>query len=92
MLAHVGHRMENEKHATNSHQELDDYPKAPLQSEGTDAIKWWGKHTSQYPVLARMARDYLSIPTSSKSDSERVFSVTAEENYYEFHKNIVVNG
>jgi hAT family C-terminal dimerisation region len=32
------------------------------------------KHASRFPILGRMAKDYLAVPASS-TDSERVFSL-----------------
>ena len=38
-----------------------------------ECADWLQKHSTQYPVLARMARDYLPIQGSS-TPSERAFS------------------
>ncbi|PSR88602.1 hypothetical protein PHLCEN_2v5129 [Hermanssonia centrifuga] len=39
----------------------------------TDPVHWWGAHSSQYPVLSRIARDYLAIQGSAVA-SEWAFS------------------
>ena len=38
-----------------------------------DILQWWRMHADEYPVLARMAYDILSIPATS-AEIERVFS------------------
>ncbi|GET50019.1 zinc finger BED domain-containing protein 1-like [Rhizophagus irregularis DAOM 181602=DAOM 197198] len=38
-----------------------------------DPLKWWDVNKSQFPVLAQLARKYLSIQATSGA-SERVFS------------------
>ena len=40
----------------------------------TDILKYWQAKQYQYPVISRIARDYLAIPASSAA-SERIFSV-----------------
>jgi hypothetical protein len=36
-------------------------------------LKWWKRNVENYPVLAKMARDFLAIPLSSVA-SESTFS------------------
>ena len=38
-----------------------------------DPVSWWKSSHQRFPVLSKMARDYLAIPSSSAS-SERAFS------------------
>ncbi|GLB42145.1 putative hAT family C-terminal dimerisation region [Lyophyllum shimeji] len=66
-------RVEKEVVARDPRQELKDYLDCPLERDLPDPIRWWGHHASQYPILARMARDYLAIQGSSVP-SERAFS------------------
>lgn len=40
----------------------------------TNILKYWQAKQFQYPVISRIARDYLAIPASSAA-SERIFSV-----------------
>ena len=40
-----------------------------------DPLEWWVRHTSDYPVLSKMAFDLFSCPAMS-SKCERVFSQT----------------
>lgn len=42
-------------------------------SEVTDIIAWWHQHQNEFPVLAQMAFDILSIPGMS-AEVERIFS------------------
>lgn len=41
--------------------ELDDYLRNPVE-DVSDVLKWWWDRREAYPVLSRMARDYLSVP------------------------------
>ena len=41
--------------------------------EGQCPLSWWKVHATEYPTLARMARDILSIPLTSVA-VERIFS------------------
>ncbi|KAF5338265.1 hypothetical protein D9611_014619 [Ephemerocybe angulata] len=62
----------------NQYEELDRYFSDALlpKEECPDPIKWWGKYGSKYPVLRRMAQDYLAVPASSCL-IERAFSMSA---------------
>ena len=57
--------------------EVDIYQEDPLVSlregESFDVLKWWKRNAEQYPILAKMARDFLAIPLSSVA-SESTFS------------------
>lgn len=44
-----------------------------MASFSDSPLQWWKINHTRYPVLAKMARDYLAIPASSAS-SERTFS------------------
>ncbi len=51
-------------------------PQIPFQDlagNDQDILKWWGDHSSQFPNLARMARQFLVAPASFAS-AERLFS------------------
>ena len=56
--------------------ELEDYLSEPREpsDESYDNLLYWKQHTTCYPRLSRMARDYLAI-TATSASSERVFSV-----------------
>jgi hypothetical protein len=43
------------------------------EGEIFDVLKWWKRNVENYPVLAKMARDFLAIPLSSVA-SESTFS------------------
>ncbi|CAO2164576.1 unnamed protein product [Urochloa humidicola] len=57
--------------------ELDRYLKDRLapQTESFDILNWWKVHSSEYPTVARMARDALAMPTCSQLSSEQIAHV-----------------
>ena len=73
MRAAVQSRRRIEAVSHDPHKELRDYTESPLETSVGDPVRWWGYHQTQYPTLARMARDYLAIQGSSVP-SERAFS------------------
>lgn len=46
-------------------QELDQFFRAFRRCKDVDPLQWWRMNVAQYPNLARLARDILSIPGSS---------------------------
>jgi hypothetical protein len=46
------------------------------EGETVDVLTWWKRNTENYPVLAKMARDFLAIPLSSVA-SESTFSIAS---------------
>jgi len=54
--------------------ELDRYLLEPGISLEECPLQWWRLNADKYPILAKMAHIYLSLPASS-APSERVFSV-----------------
>lgn len=42
----------------------------PLDQEDFDVLKWWKDNCGRYPTVARIARDFLAIPTSSRPSSQ----------------------
>ncbi|KIK78943.1 hypothetical protein PAXRUDRAFT_16598 [Paxillus rubicundulus Ve08.2h10] len=72
MCKAVNARKERERRGHNPHQELQNYLDSPLE-DVIDRAKWWGHHSTQYPIFSHMARDYLAIQGSS-TPSERSFS------------------
>jgi len=49
------------------------YLNAELAAEGTDVLAFWKANQFNYPTLAAMANDYLTVQASS-APSERAFS------------------
>lgn len=52
--------------------ELEKYLEEPLLPKGTpteelrfDILSWWNNHASEYPTLAKIARDVLAVPVTS---------------------------
>lgn len=48
--------------------------KEPTMNKGTDILRFWQGKQYQYPIIARIAKDHLTIPATSP-ESERLFSV-----------------
>ena len=53
--------------------ELDHYL-AMLNEEDTDPLLWWKMHTTEFPIICEMARDFLTIQATSVA-SEQAFSI-----------------
>ncbi|KAJ1266519.1 hypothetical protein BS78_08G157500 [Paspalum vaginatum] len=57
--------------------EVDTYQDDPLvqskEGEEFDVLRWWKRNQDKYPMLAKMARDFLAIPLSTVA-SESTFS------------------
>jgi hAT family C-terminal dimerisation region len=63
------------KTSSTSTSELDTYLDEPLIDGGHNfaLLEYWRVHSTRFPNLSRMARDYLAVPGTS-TPSERVFS------------------
>jgi hypothetical protein len=53
--------------------ELSQYLAEPPAPISTDALEWWRGHSSRYPRLSLMARDFLAIQGTSL-DPEELFT------------------
>jgi hypothetical protein len=53
--------------------ELNDYTKVQQVTLDTDPLMWWKQHVQEFPRLARMVRQHLTVPATSASP-ERLFS------------------
>ena len=53
--------------------EFNSYLLLPRVPSKTNILQWWASRKSDYPILAKLARKYLSIPATSVP-SERLFS------------------
>ncbi len=51
------------------------YANLPAYSGDLNPLEWWKINETQYPNLAKMARDYLAIPATSVP-SEQSFSIS----------------
>ncbi|GES82328.1 zinc finger BED domain-containing protein RICESLEEPER 2-like [Rhizophagus clarus] len=59
-------------------QEIDEFQAyflSPVCDESVDPLQWWKINQSQFPRLAKMAMDYLAIPSTSVP-SEECFSIS----------------
>ena len=45
--------------------ELSAYMALPVESMQTNVIEWWRRHRTVFPILSRMARQYLATPATS---------------------------
>lgn len=66
-------RMASFDEALKYQQEIDKYLREPTIPRGDNPLPWWSSKRHKFPLLASLARKYLSIPASS-TPSERVFS------------------
>ncbi|XP_065323437.1 uncharacterized protein LOC135930548 [Gordionus sp. m RMFG-2023] len=57
----------------NNNLEISKYVDEATISIDTNPLDWWKLNKNRYPVLSKIARDYLAIPATSPS-SERTFS------------------
>jgi hypothetical protein len=60
------------KHRRN---DFDRYIEIPNDPDIVDSLSWWRENQTNYPTLAKMARDTLSVPASGCT-VERVFSIS----------------
>jgi len=51
----------------------EDADPSKVQEEFRTPLQWWKQHEREFPVLARLARKFLSIPASS-AEPERTWS------------------
>ncbi|XP_065318866.1 uncharacterized protein LOC135926860 [Gordionus sp. m RMFG-2023] len=56
----------------NNNLEISKYIDEATISNDTNPLDWWKLNKNRYPVLSKIARDYLAIPATSSS-SERTF-------------------
>ncbi len=59
--------------------ELDAYLQektVPIKQENFDILKWWKENCHRYPTVARMARDFLAIPMSTKPTPQMMIEIT----------------
>lgn len=59
--------------------ELDAYLRektVPIKQENFDILKWWKENCHRYPIVARMARDFLAIPTSTRPTPQMMTKIT----------------
>ena len=47
--------------------QLQAYMQVQQVPNDTDPLMWWKKHQQEFPDLSRMARQYLTVPTTSAS-------------------------
>ena len=63
-------RMSKRKNKTN---EILEYLQTDSPHYSICILEWWKIHENRFPILSKIARDYLGIPATS-APSERVFS------------------
>jgi len=57
--------------------EYHQYIELTVNTLDVDALAWWPRNSHIFPNIAKLARQYLSIPCSS-SPTERIFSVSGQ--------------
>ena len=60
-----------------SRNEVNEYLAIPVESLSVNPCEWWKHHRTQYPILSKIARDYICIPATSVP-SEQAFSKSGE--------------
>ena len=66
-------RTEDAGNVSTAEEEFQEYLRIPQINGSEDALQWWKDNESKFRNLARMARQYLTVPASSAS-VERLFS------------------
>ena len=61
-----------QKAKVNSKSELVIYLAEPRENGVLDKLEWWNNNLNRFPILSKMARDYLAIQLSS-TNSKREF-------------------
>lgn len=74
-LLDFGSLYESRKEAENLHwkEEIDRYLSIDREHKDTDILIWWQQNENKYPILARMAKDFLGTPATSVP-AERLFT------------------
>ena len=59
------------------------YLAEPLSYKGVDVLNFWKSRQDEFPILSRMAKDYLSVKEANKVQAssvatERIFSSGAD--------------
>ena len=65
--------MDVDPSSVNGETELNAYMRVQQVANDTDPLMWWKQHQEEFPRLARMARQYLTVHARSASP-ERLFS------------------
>lgn len=68
---------QNRSGVVNWQSEIDFYIESPCANKDVDILTWWRDHENVYPILAKMAKDLLSVMATSVP-VERLFSNTAQ--------------
>ena len=78
-LGIMEHILQKKKKSSNiqSRNEVNKYLAIPVESQDVNPCEWWKHHKTQYPILAKIARDYICIPATSVP-SEQAFSKSGE--------------
>jgi hypothetical protein len=75
----LDHMLQKKKKTNNSHtrNEINEYLMTPLEPSNINPCEWWRNHKLQYPLLSKIARYYIGIPSTSVP-SEQAFSKSGE--------------
>jgi hypothetical protein len=69
--------VQKKKKTNSSYNEVDEYLTTSIESSNIDPCNWWKNHKLQYPILSKIAKDYIGIPSTSVP-SEQAFSKSGE--------------
>ncbi|EXX78390.1 hypothetical protein RirG_015410 [Rhizophagus irregularis DAOM 197198w] len=75
----LDHMLQKKKKSNNSQSrnEINEYLIIPLEPSNINPCEWWRNHKLHYPLLSKIARDYIGIPSTSVP-SEQAFSKSGE--------------
>lgn len=75
----LDHMIQKKKKSNNlqSRNEVDEYLITLTEPSNINPCEWWRNHKSNYPLLSKIARDYIGIPSTSVP-SEQAFSKSGE--------------
>ena len=65
--------MDVDPSSVNGETELNAYMRVQQVANDTDPLMWWKQHQEEFPLLAHMTEQYLTVSVSSTSP-ERLFS------------------
>ena len=74
-MSHFAARLSNtQQNISTQNDEISSYWNLACASDNIAPLEWWKAHETEYPLLSKIARDYLSIMATSVP-CEQLFSI-----------------